>query len=182
MTNGGSVPDGTVFTDRLRLEPITPDHAGDLWIIHNDDEVARWYGDSKPTLREAAARATAMHYSWLTFGVHKWIAYHRETGELIGRGGATPTPADDDWGRVNSFLPSETWTREARSGPRGGNVHANGVEIGWALRRNSGARATRPRSAAPALAMRSTLSTCAPLSHAPTGTTSDRGRSWNASG
>ncbi len=71
---------GTVFTERLRLEPITSDHARDLWVIHNDDEVARWYGGSKPTCQEALEWARAMSYSWRTFGVHKWMAYHRETG------------------------------------------------------------------------------------------------------
>jgi len=122
------------FTERLRLEPITPHHAHDLWLIHNDDEVARWYGGSKPTEEEARQRAVAMAYSWRAFGVHKWMAYDRETGGLIGRGGPSPTPADDDWGRVNNFLPKQPWVREVRRGPRGELVHANWLEIGWALR------------------------------------------------
>jgi RimJ/RimL family protein N-acetyltransferase len=123
-----------MFTQRLRLEPITPDHAHDLWVIHNDDEVARWYGDSKPSAQEALERAKAMSYSWRGFGVHKWMAYHRRTGELIGRGGPSPTPADEDWGRINAFLPDEPWARNVRHGPRGVIVHANWVEVGWALR------------------------------------------------
>lgn len=125
---------GLVFTERLRLEPITTDHAHDLWVIHNDDAVARWYGDSKPSAQEALEQAEAMSYSWRAFGVHKWMAYHRETGELIGRGGSSPTPADEDWGRINAFLPDEPWAREVRQGPHGATVHANWVEIGWALR------------------------------------------------
>src|SRR4051794_21658625 len=108
-----------MFTERLRLEPITPDHAHDLWLIHNDDAVARWYGDSKPSAPEALERAKAMSYSWRAFGVHKWMAYHRETGELIGRGGPSPTPADEDWGRINAFLPEEPWARKVRHGPHG---------------------------------------------------------------
>ena len=124
---------GVLFTERLRLEPIAARHAGDLWIIHNNDHVARWYGGSKPTAQEARRRAKAMSYSWRAFGVHKWMAYDRESGELVGRGGASPTPADDDWGRVNAFLCDEPWTREERRGPGGETIHANWVEIGWAL-------------------------------------------------
>ena len=136
MTNGSDdapVAHGVVFTDRLRLEPITARHARDLWIIHNDEEVARWYGGSKPTGQEARQRAEAMSSSWRAFGFHKWMAYDRESGELVGRGGPSPTPADDDWGRVNALLPEQPWTREVRRGPDGETVHANWAEIGWAL-------------------------------------------------
>lgn len=126
---------GQVVTARLRLEPITVEHAQDLWTIHNDDEVARWYGDWKPTPQEALEWATFMSsYSWQAFGVHKWMAYDRVNGDLIGRRGPSPTPADDDWRRINGLLPDEAWARETRRGPRGEVVHANWVEIGWALR------------------------------------------------
>ena len=121
-------------TQRLRLEPVTDAHAHDLWVIHNDDDVARWYGGWKPTRHEALERASAMAYGWSSFGVHKWVAYQRGTGELVGRGGPSTTPADEDWGRVNDFLPNEEWARETRGGPRGELVHTNWVEIGWALR------------------------------------------------
>lgn len=133
-SDDAAVTVGAMFTERLRLEPITSDHAHDLWFIHNDDEVARWYGGSKPTAQEALERANAMSYSWLAFGVHKWMAYDRETGELIGRGGPSPTPADDDWGRINAFLPGEAWARDVHGGPHGEIVHANWVEVGWAVR------------------------------------------------
>ena len=125
---------GTVLTGRLRLEPITPAHADDLWTIHNDEHVARWYGGWTPTQDEALERAMAMAQSWRHFGAHKWMAYDRETGELVGRGGPSPTPADEDWGRIDKFLPQEPWVRETRRGPERDLVHANWVEIGWALR------------------------------------------------
>jgi hypothetical protein len=32
------------FTDRLRLEPIGPVHAEDLWRLHQDAAVAEWHG------------------------------------------------------------------------------------------------------------------------------------------
>lgn len=138
MTNQEAGSDravGTVFTERLRLEPITADHAADLWVVHNDEQVAPWYEGWKPTPDEALERATAMAAAWQHLGVHKWMAYHCGTGELVGRGGPSMTPADDDWGRVNDLLPQQPWVRETRVGERGGLVHANWVEIGWALRR-----------------------------------------------
>ncbi len=136
MTNEREEPAAAsaTLTERLRLEPITADHAHDLWVIHNDDEVARWYDGSKPTQQQALRRAKAWSYSWRHLGVHKWMAYDRGTGELIGRGGLSPAPADHDWRRVHDFLPKETWVPETRRGPRDEVVHANWVEIGWALR------------------------------------------------
>lgn len=123
-----------VFTERLRLEPITRAHAHDLWVIHNDERVARWYDGWKPTPEEALERATVMADSWRHFGAHKWTAYDRQTGELIGRGGLSPAPSDEDWGRIRAFLPGHAWVSETCRGPKGELVHANWVEIGWALR------------------------------------------------
>jgi len=39
------MPDGSNsrFTARLRLDR-RPGNARDLWLVHNDDEVAHWYG------------------------------------------------------------------------------------------------------------------------------------------
>lgn len=124
----------TRFTDRLRLEPVGPGHAHDLWVVHNDVEVVPWYDGWKPSLEEAQRRADLMDYSWRELGVHKWMAYDRENGELLGRGGLSRTPADHDWGRACAFLPPEPWAREVQRGSRGVLVHANWLEIGWALR------------------------------------------------
>lgn len=72
-------------TDRLRLVPITEQHAADLLALYTDPAVAEWYGVHTP---ETAAREVArMAEGWRRDGVHKWIAYDRETGRLIGRGG-----------------------------------------------------------------------------------------------
>jgi [ribosomal protein S5]-alanine N-acetyltransferase len=126
---------GTVLTERLRLEPITANHAHDLWLVHNDERSLPGTTGWRPTPDEAVERATAMADGWQHLGVHKWMAYHRETDELVGRDGASATPADHDWGRVNDLLPQQPWVRATRSGPEGELVHANWVEIGWALRR-----------------------------------------------
>jgi len=57
-------------TERLRLEPAGPVNAADLWLVHNDDEVAYWYG-GKLTLEQAQQRAELMGESWRLHGVHK---------------------------------------------------------------------------------------------------------------
>ncbi len=72
-------------TDRLRLEPIGLCHAEDLWRLYADPAVAAWYGQwtHEMVQREVARMAAA----WEADGIHKWMAYHRHTGALVGRGG-----------------------------------------------------------------------------------------------
>jgi hypothetical protein len=41
------------FTSRLRLVPVGPGNAPDLWLVHNDDEVSYWYGNDRPSFEEA---------------------------------------------------------------------------------------------------------------------------------
>jgi RimJ/RimL family protein N-acetyltransferase len=123
------------FTMRLRLEPVGPASAADLWLVHNDDKVSYWYGNQKPSLEQAEHRATFMGDSWRFHGVHKWIAYDRVSGEVVGRGGLSRTPVDDDWGQIYALLPAESWVRVAHETCRPFIAHANWLEIGWALRR-----------------------------------------------
>jgi 8-oxo-dGTP pyrophosphatase MutT (NUDIX family) len=47
------------LTERLRLEPIGPGHAQDLWRLHYDDAVAAWHG-GQWTAETAHRRAAAM--------------------------------------------------------------------------------------------------------------------------
>lgn len=77
-------------TDRLHLEPIRPRHAADLWLLHQDERIARWYA-GRWSRAEATAAAAAMGAAWRADGVHKWIAYRRDTGDLVGRGGLSYT-------------------------------------------------------------------------------------------
>jgi RimJ/RimL family protein N-acetyltransferase len=123
------------FTMRLRLEPVGPANAHDLWLVHHDDNVLPWYGNEKPSLEQAEQWATFMGESWRFHGVHKWIAYDRVSGEVVGRGGLSRTPVDDDWGQIYAFLPEEPWVRVSYGVRRPFIAHANWVEIGWALRR-----------------------------------------------
>jgi RimJ/RimL family protein N-acetyltransferase len=127
--------DGSRFTMRLRLEPVGPANAPDLWHVHNDDEVWPWYGNAQPSLDQAEQRATFMGDSWRFHGVHKWIAYDRVSGEVVGRGGLSRTPVDDDWGQIYAFLPAAPWVRAAYGVRRPFIAHADWLEIGWALRR-----------------------------------------------
>jgi RimJ/RimL family protein N-acetyltransferase len=124
------------LTLRLRLEPVSPANAHDLWLVHGDDEVWPWYDHDKPSLEEAEQSAQLMGESWRLHGVHKWIAYDRVTGDVIGRGGLSRTPVDDDWGQIYPLLPVEPWVRSAHEIRRPFIAHANWLEIGWALRRD----------------------------------------------
>jgi [ribosomal protein S5]-alanine N-acetyltransferase len=78
-------PDRVRCTDRLRLEPIDARHAEDLWRLFADPAVAEWYGVW--TFEKAQCEAARMASAWQTDGVHKWMAYLRSTGTLVGRGG-----------------------------------------------------------------------------------------------
>jgi len=125
----------TRLTTRLRLEPVGPANAADLWLVHADDAVWPWYDGEKPSLAAAGSRAGFMGDSWRCHGVHKWIAYDRVSGEVVGRGGLSRTPVDDDWGQLYAFLPAEPWVRAAHENRHPFTAHANWLEIGWALRR-----------------------------------------------
>jgi RimJ/RimL family protein N-acetyltransferase len=127
--------DGFRFTKRLRLEPVGPVNALDLWLVHDDDDVWPWYGNEKPGFEQARQRAKFMGESWHLHGVNKWIAYDRASGEVVGRGGLSRTPVDDDWGQLYAFLPAEPWVRAAHEVGRPFVAHASWLEIGWALRR-----------------------------------------------
>jgi hypothetical protein len=78
------VPHGVHRTERLRLVPIGTRHAQELWELHQDGGIARWY----PMSREEALRfAERMENSWRDHGIGKWLAYEESTGALVGRGG-----------------------------------------------------------------------------------------------
>lgn len=91
----GIVAKGTRIrrTDRLRLEPIGPEHADDLWRLHHYPDVAAWY-DGVWSLDQARASAAERARQWDTDGVQKWMAYDRATNELIGRGGVSIQDVD----------------------------------------------------------------------------------------
>lgn len=128
------------LTTRLRLEPIGPANAADLWRVHLDDEVSRWYDDGKPSREQAEQWAAFMGESWRCYGVHKWIAYDSVSGELVGRGGLSRTPVDDDWGQIYEFLRAEPWVRTAHESRTPFVAHATpqrSAAQAWPLRSTS---------------------------------------------
>ncbi|WP_446663520.1 GNAT family N-acetyltransferase [Flexivirga sp. B27] len=125
----------TVFTDRLRLEPVSAESAADLGLVVCDPEVWPWYSERCPTRADVEELATGMGESWTRHGVHKWLAYDRSSGDVIGRGGLSRTPVDDDWAQVYRFLPPDDWVSVSYDEPEPYVAHANWLELGWALRR-----------------------------------------------
>src|SRR5258708_19884085 len=73
------------LTARLRLEPIRSEHAVDLWGLFQGAGVAEWYGGG--TFAMAQREAARIGEAWTADGVHKWMAYNRLSGALVGRGG-----------------------------------------------------------------------------------------------
>lgn len=125
----------SLLTPRLRLVPIGLGNAADFWLVHNDEAVVPWYDGWRPSRQDAEKAAGWIAESWRLHGVHKWIAYDRQTGDVVGRGGLSRTPIDEDWGQLYAFLPDEPWVREAHESERPFRAHAHWLEIGWALRR-----------------------------------------------
>ena len=123
------------FTTRLRLEPVDPAKARDLWLVHNDDEVSYWYGKEKPSLEDAERWARFMGDSWRFHGVHKWIAYDRVSGDVVGRGGIVAHARRRRLGPGARAPPAGALGRVAHGIHHPFTAHANWLEIGWALRR-----------------------------------------------
>lgn len=122
------------LTPRLRLEPVDTSRAHDLWLVHGEEEVWRWYGAHPPTRARIEERAAFMGQAWRLHGVHKWIAYERNSGRVVGRGGLSRTPVDADWGQIHRFLPDEPWARQVYDARDPYTAHAHWLEIGWAVR------------------------------------------------
>jgi ribosomal-protein-alanine N-acetyltransferase len=80
------------YTERLRLEPIDVCHANDLLALSQDPAVAQWPGNW--TRGQVELEMARIARRWRVDGVHKWMAYHRLTGESIGRGGLSRKHVD----------------------------------------------------------------------------------------
>ena len=109
------------FTARLRLEPIGAGHAEDLYRLFQDPAVAEWYGGGW-TLETAQREAARMANAWQTDGVHKWMAYQRSTGALVGRGGLSRVQLGGQerleigWALLHSFWGQGYATEIGRAG------------------------------------------------------------------
>jgi RimJ/RimL family protein N-acetyltransferase len=99
----------TRFTDRLRLDPIGRHNAGDLWRLHQHEQVAAWFW-GRFTVDMALRRAAAFQRGWETDGVGKWLAYDRGTSALVGRGGLKRIDLDAaTYLEVGWTVHPETW-------------------------------------------------------------------------
>jgi RimJ/RimL family protein N-acetyltransferase len=99
----------TRVTPRLRLSPLGPWHAGDLWRLHYDEAVAAWY-PGRLTVSAAQARAGQEATAWERDGMGKWMAYDRADGSLVGRGGVSVARIDgQDRVEVGWTVRSAAW-------------------------------------------------------------------------
>ena len=81
-----------IETPRLVLDPIGPEHATDLFLVHSDPDVAYWSDAWSP--EQTAAAAAEMARQWQADRVGKWIAHRRSDGVLVGRGGLSLAMVD----------------------------------------------------------------------------------------
>lgn len=108
-------------TARLMLAPIGLEHVDDLCRLHRDAWVAEWYGGTW-SREEAVSFAGWCAQRWEQDGVAKWIAYDRETGDLVGRGGLSRLPvAGTTTAKIAALLADPAWL-------------ADRLEVGWAVR------------------------------------------------
>lgn len=111
----------TRLTERLRLEPIGPEHADDLVRLHADETIAYWYAGSW-TIDHARKWAHECKTAWDEFATHKWIAYERNSGDLVGRGGISRMASDREIAQqIEALLPAGSWSPDR-------------LELGWAIR------------------------------------------------
>jgi RimJ/RimL family protein N-acetyltransferase len=78
------------MTRRLRLEPIGPEHAQDVWLLYQDPAVVQWVAGPW-TPEQAEAFAVGWRRRWEQESVGKWMAYLHD-GTLVGRGGLSRMP------------------------------------------------------------------------------------------
>lgn len=80
--------DRQLLTARLKLKPIDSADADQLWRLHQDPGIARWYAGAW-SMSRAREFAVAMERSWQVEEVGKWLAHRRADARLIGRGGCS---------------------------------------------------------------------------------------------
>ncbi|WP_185443996.1 GNAT family N-acetyltransferase [Kribbella qitaiheensis] len=79
-------------TERLRLVPLGPEHAVDLWSVYSDPEVARYVGGESLTPESTREQTERWARAWDERGHSQSAVIWRETGELLGRIGLSFWP------------------------------------------------------------------------------------------
>jgi [ribosomal protein S5]-alanine N-acetyltransferase len=107
------------------LEPIGLARADDMWVLHQDPDVAEYWGAW--SREDARAFATVCEHAWNVDGVSKWIAYDRFDSALVGRGGLSRAIVDGEL-RVEVG-----WTLRAAFRGRGlaTEIGRAGIEFGF---------------------------------------------------
>jgi RimJ/RimL family protein N-acetyltransferase len=110
----------TRLTARLRLQPIGPQHAEHLDRLLRDPVVAHWYGGSWDHA-QAEAYAQSSERAWVQDGIHKWMAFDRANGDLVGRGGLSRLPVGaSETEQIAKLMAGNDWDQSR-------------LEVGWAL-------------------------------------------------
>ncbi|MGK4585155.1 GNAT family N-acetyltransferase [Kitasatospora sp. HPMI-4] len=78
-----------VLTDRLELRAVTAADLADLYAVNSDPEVWRHYPEGRHTSPEVTERWIERCVEhWESTGVSYWTARLRDSGEVVGVGGA----------------------------------------------------------------------------------------------
>ncbi|HTU17891.1 MAG TPA: GNAT family N-acetyltransferase [Gemmataceae bacterium] len=104
-------PVDEILTPRLRLRRMTADALGDLTRMHLDPRVMATLGGVRApdVTREWLGRQLE---HWQQYGFGLWLAFDRETGQFVGRGGLHHVPIDDrDEIEVGYAFLAEFWGR-----------------------------------------------------------------------
>jgi ribosomal-protein-alanine N-acetyltransferase len=85
-------------TDRLRGEPLGPEHEAEMEAMMLDPRVYRtlWPWSGQPTPADMRAGLVDKQEHWRRYGFGLWLLRDRATGELAGRGGLQYTDAIGD--------------------------------------------------------------------------------------
>jgi RimJ/RimL family protein N-acetyltransferase len=83
-------------TPRLRLVPLGPDPAAELWSVYSDPEVARYVGGDSLTAESTREQTERFAQVWEERGYGQSAVTWRETGQLLGRIGLSIWPEWDE--------------------------------------------------------------------------------------
>jgi RimJ/RimL family protein N-acetyltransferase len=84
-------------TTRLRLTPLGPELASELWSVYSDPEVARYVGGDSLTAESTREQTERFAQVWKERGYGQSAVILRETGQVLGRIGLSIWP---EWGEI----------------------------------------------------------------------------------
>jgi hypothetical protein len=84
-------------TSRLKLVPLGPEYAQDLWIVYSDADVARYVGGDSLAVESTREQTERCAREWAERGYGQSAVIWKETGRLVGRIGLSQWP---EWNEV----------------------------------------------------------------------------------